>query len=398
MIVRVFVSRSVLLNVAAVGMLIGISILRFEVDDPGIMLLAVVPIALLGVMYGVRGGLVGASVASYVLLVWAFTQGHRGAVLEIDEPAVFFMLGLLTGIYAHGALGDCDPRHALQRAELRRAMQLGEVVFHYQPIADARTGRVVGLEALVRWEHPDRGQTEPKAFIPLAERDERTIWELTLLAIDQSLGDISAWGEVAKEVTIFINLSSVSLGRRDLATAFSQILEKHRVPPSRLAVELTETALVGLPERAADALDALKQLGMTIVLDDFGEGYSSIRRLSRLPVDMLKVDLSLIGLPSASDTNRILKAMIELAHSLGLQIVVERIEDDEMRNELTRLGCDLIQGFLLCPPLPAEEVQDYLRYPSHSIPGLALSHSDTMRDWATTTASIRTPRRSTPPG
>ena len=167
MIVRVLVSRSVLLNAAAVGMLIGSSILRFEVDDPGIMLLAVVPIALFGVMYGVRGGLGGASVASGVLLVWAFTQGDPGAVDEIDEPAVFFLLGLLTGIYAHGALGDCDPRHALQRAELRRAMHLGEVVFHYQPIADARTGRVFGLEALARWEHPDRGRTGRKRSSPL---------------------------------------------------------------------------------------------------------------------------------------------------------------------------------------------------------------------------------------
>jgi EAL domain-containing protein (putative c-di-GMP-specific phosphodiesterase class I) len=371
MIVRVLVSRSVLLNAAAVGMLIGISILRFEVADPGIMLLAVVPIALLGVMHGVRGGLFGASVASGVLLVWAFTQGHPSAVEEIDEPGVFFMLGLVTGIYAHGALGDCDPRHALQRAELRRAMQLGEVVFHYQPLADARTGRVVGLEALARWEHPDRGRIEPETFIPLAERDERTIWELTLLAVDRSLGDLFAWGEVASEVTIFINLSSVSLGQRDLAAAFSHILEKHRFPPSRLAVELTETALVGLPERAAQALVALKQLGMTIVLDDFGEGYSSITRLGRLPFDTLKVDLSLIGLPSASDAKRILRAMIQLAHSLGLQIVAERVEDDEIRDELTWLGCDLLQGFLLCPPLPADEVPDYLRHPSRSVAGLA---------------------------
>jgi EAL domain-containing protein (putative c-di-GMP-specific phosphodiesterase class I) len=341
------------------------------VADPGIMLLAVVPIALLAVMYGVRGGLLGASVASGVLLVWAFTQGHPGAVEEIDEPAVFFLLGLVTGFYAHGALGDCDPRHALQRAELRRAMQLGEVVFHYQPIADARTGRVVGLEALARWEHPDRGRIEPETFVPVAERDERTIWELTLLAVDRSLGDVSAWGDVASEVTIFINLSSVSLGQRDLAAAFSQILEKHHFPPSQLAVELTETALVALPDRAANALDALKQLGMTIVLDDFGEGYSSLTRLGRLPFDMLKVDLSLIGLPSASDPNRILKAIIQLAHSLGLQIVAERIEDDEIRDELTRLGCDLIQGFLLCPPLPADEVQHYLRHQSRPVAGLA---------------------------
>ena len=176
---------------------------------------------------------------------------------------------------------------------------------------------------------------------------------------------------MAREITIFINLSSVSLGRRDLAAAFSHILEKHRFPASRLAVELTETALVGAPDRAAHALGALKQLGMAIVLDDFGEGYSSITRLGRLPFDTLKVDLSLIGLPSASDANRILTAMIQLAHSLGLQIVVERIEDDEVRDELTRLGCDLIQGFLVCPPLPADEVQDYLRNPSRSVAGLA---------------------------
>jgi EAL domain-containing protein (putative c-di-GMP-specific phosphodiesterase class I) len=310
-------------------------------------------------------------VASGVLLVWAFTQGHPGAVEEIDEPAVFFLLGLLSGMYTHGALRDCDPRYALRRAEFRRAMQIGEVVFHYQPIADAQTGRVVALEALARWEHPGRGRIDPETFIPLAERDERTIWELTLLAVDRSLADVSAWGDVASEVTIFINLSPVSLGQRDLAAALSHMLEKHRFPPPRLAVELTETALVAAPDRAARALDALKQLGMTIVLDDFGEGYSSMTRLGRLPFDMLKVDLSLIGLPSASDANRILKAMIQLAHSLGLQIVAERIEDDQIRDELTRLGCDLLQGFLLCPPLPADEVPDYLRHPSRSVAGLA---------------------------
>ena len=167
----------------------------------------------------------------------------------------------------------------MQRAELRRAMQRGELVLHYQPLADARAGRVVGREALARWEHPDRGRIEPETFIPLAEGDERTIWELTLLAVDRCLGDVSAWGEVANEVTIFINLSSVSLGRWDLAAAFSPILEQHRFPPPRLAVEVTETALVGLPDRAAHALDALKRQGMTIVLDDFGE---ATRRLAAL--------------------------------------------------------------------------------------------------------------------
>jgi EAL domain-containing protein (putative c-di-GMP-specific phosphodiesterase class I) len=240
------------------------------------------------------------------------------------------------------------------------------VVFHYQPLADARTRRVVGLEALARWEHPDRGTIEPARFIPLAEGDERTMWELTLLAVDRTLADISAWGEAASEVTLSINLSSVSLGRRDLASEFSRILDKHRFPASRLAIEITETALVGLPEGATDALDSLKRLGMTIVLDDFGTGYSSITRLGSLPFDTLKVDLSLIGLPPASDANRILKAMIELAQALGLLVVAERVEDDDTWDEVTRMGCDQIQGFRLCPPLPAAEVQDWLEHPSRS--------------------------------
>jgi EAL domain-containing protein (putative c-di-GMP-specific phosphodiesterase class I) len=365
------VSRSVLLSAAAVGTLVGISVLRFAVADPGIMLLTVVPITLLGVMYGIRGGLVGAVVASAAFLVWAFTRRHYGVIGPIDEPVVFFTLGLVAGIYAHGALGDCDPRRAVRLAELRRALQRGEVVFHYQPLAEARTRRAVGLEALARWEHPDRGRIEPAGFMPLAEGDERTIWALTRLAIDRSLGDLFAWGDAATEITIAINLSPLSLGRQDLAQEFSQILEQHRFPASRLAIEITETALVGLPPGAAHVLDSLKALGMTIALDDFGTGYSSITRLGRLPFDTLKVDLSLIGLPPARDAHRILSAMIELAQALGLGVVVEHVEDDETWNELSRLGCDLIQGFRLSPPLPADEVQNWLQHPSRSVAGPA---------------------------
>ena len=363
-------SRSALLTAAAVGVLVCVCILRFEVADPGIMLLAAVPIMLLAVMYGVGAGLAAAVVASAVFLVWTLTRGHPGIVEMIDEPAVFFILGIVAGIYAHGALGDLDLRHAVRRVELRRGIRRGEVVFHYQPLADARSRCVVGFEALARWQHPDRGWIEPAGFIPLAELDEPTIWELTLLAVDRSLADVSAWGDVAGEVTISINLSSVSLGRRDLAAEFSRILERHRFPASRLAIEITETALVGLPEGAAHALDSLKRLGITIVLDDFGTGYSSITRLGRLPFDTLKVDLRSIGLPSASDANRILKAMIELARALGLQVVAECVEDDNTWDEVTRMGCDVIQGFRLCPPLPADKVQDWLQRPNRTVTGL----------------------------
>jgi EAL domain-containing protein (putative c-di-GMP-specific phosphodiesterase class I) len=163
-------------------------------------------------------------------------------------------------------------------------------------------------------------------------------------------------------VTVSINLSSVSLGRRDVAAQFARTIEEHGLPASRLAIEVTETALVGLPQAGAQALDALKQLGIRIVLDDFGTGYSSITRLGRLPFDSLKVDLHLIGLPPATDAERILRAMVELAQALGLQVVAERVEDDATWDEVSRVGCDLIQGFRLSPPLRASEVPTWLEH------------------------------------
>jgi EAL domain-containing protein (putative c-di-GMP-specific phosphodiesterase class I) len=356
----------VLLGAAAVAMLIGICVVGFAVDEPGVLLLAVVPIALLGMMYGIRGGLAAAAVTSTVFVVWLFTRGQPSAIKVIEEPLVFFVLGLVTGIYAGGALGDCDPRHAIQRAGLRRAIRSGEVVFHYQPLADVGTRRVVGLEALARWEHPVRGRIEPARFIPLAEGDERTIWELTLLALDRSLADLRTWGRAAGDVTIWINLSSVSLERRDLATEFSRLLDEHAVPASRLAIEITETALVATPRRAAHALDSLKQLGATIVVDDFGTGQSSISRLGRLPIDALKVDLNTIGPPLAIDAHRILKAIIEMAQALELRVVAEHVDDEVTWGEVARLGCDLVQGFGLSPPLPADQVQAWLEHVSRS--------------------------------
>jgi EAL domain-containing protein (putative c-di-GMP-specific phosphodiesterase class I) len=366
MIVRVLMSRPVLLLAAAVGSLVGISVVRFAVADPGVMLLAVVPIALLGMMYGVRGGLAAAAVASAVFLVWVFGRGDRSALNVIEEPVVFFVLGLVSGIYAKGALGDCDPRHAVQRADLRRAIRDGEVVFYYQPLADARTRHVVGFEALARWQHPDRGLVQPAGFIPLAERDERTIWELTLLAVDRSLADLSTWGEIARDVTISINVSSLSLSHRDLADEFSRVLEKHGFPASRLAVEITETALAKSPGRAVDTIESLKGMGMTIVLDDFGTGHSSITRLGRLAIDELKVDLNVIGPPSDRTAHRILVAIIEMARALDLPVAAEWVDDEETWDQIERMGCDLVQGARLSLPLPADQVPAWLQVANRS--------------------------------
>jgi EAL domain-containing protein (putative c-di-GMP-specific phosphodiesterase class I) len=364
--VRLLISRSVLFTVAVVGVLVGISILRLEVGEPGIMLLAVVPITLLGVMFGARGGLAGAAVASAVFLVWALTKGHPGVVEVVDEPVVFLLFGFVAGIYARGALGDFDPRAELQRADLRRGIRSDEVVFVYQPLALAGTGRVVALEALARWEHPDRGRIEPGEFIPLAERDERTIWELTVLAVNRALADLSAWGDIAEDIAIWVNLSSASLGRPDLAAQFSDILTTHGLPPSRLALEVTESAVIELPQRAANALDSLAELGVRIVLDDFGTGHSSISRLGGLPFDALKVDLQSIALPPERDPNKVMRGIIDLAHALGLQVVAERVEDDDTWESVHEMGCDLVQGFGLSPPLTAAEARHWLQHPGRS--------------------------------
>jgi EAL domain-containing protein (putative c-di-GMP-specific phosphodiesterase class I) len=240
-------------------------------------------------------------------------------------------------------------------------MRRGEVVLYYQPLADARTRRVVGFEALARWQHPTRGLVEPGSFVSLAEGDERTISELTMLAVDRSLADLAAWGEVARDITISINVSAVSLGHHDLAQEFSRVLKKHALPPSRLAVEVTETAIATSPGSAADAIESLKGMGMTIVLDDFGTGHSSISRLGRLAIDELKVDLNLIGSPSDKNAHRILAAIVEMARALELRVAAEWVEDDETWDQIERLGCDLVQGSRLSPPLPPDRVPGWLQ-------------------------------------
>lgn len=325
MIARVLMSRSVLLLMAAVSSLVAISVIRLTVAEPGIMLLAVVPIALFGMMYGVRGGLAAAAAASAVFLVWASTRGHPSALGVIEEPVVFFVLGLVTGIYAKGALGTVTP-----------ATRYSEPSFAKR-FSAARWSSTTSL-----WHTPKLG-----AWSGLRP------WR-------------SAWGDIAADVTISINVSPISLSHRDLAGEFSRVIEKHGFPASRLAVEVTETALATNPGRAVEALESLNGMGMTIVLDDFGTGHSSISRLGRLAIDELKLDLNLIGPPSDPDAHRILVAIIEMSRALGLQVVAEWVEDEETWDELTRMGCDVIQGSRLSPPLPADQVQGWLQRATQS--------------------------------
>src|SRR6478672_10896072 len=161
---------------AAVVALVGISVLRFVFPDTqGIMLFAVVPITLLGIMRGVRAGLVAAVLASAVSITWALTSGHDQALRYLGEVLTFFILGWLSGYFARGALGDFDYEQARTSSHLRDAIRRGRVVFHYQPIVRP-DGEVIAVEALARWQDPNKGQIQPLDFIPAAESDDRTIW------------------------------------------------------------------------------------------------------------------------------------------------------------------------------------------------------------------------------
>src|SRR5262245_57113506 len=209
---------------AAALLLVAICVLRFALPDTsGVMLFATVPVALLGIMLGVRAGLGAALLASAVYLVWAATEGDPGTLDWFNHPLTFFTLGGISGYFAHGALGDFDWRKAVTCSEVRRAVGRGEVRLDYQPIVQ-NGERPLAVEALARWDHPKRGPIAPADFIPASESDERTIWDLTMHTLQEAVRQI---GELESEdVMVAVNISPVSLQRPGLAAAIGIILEQ----------------------------------------------------------------------------------------------------------------------------------------------------------------------------
>ena len=252
----------------------------------------ILPIALVAMMYGLRGGLAAAALSSAAYLAFAVAGESAGTSENTGAPLAYFVVGLVTGIYAHGALGDFDLRAMARRSELRDAIRRNEIVLHYQPLAEARTGAVIAFEGLARWQHPTRGLLEPADFIPLAEGNEQTIWELTVHVAETALADTARLWDGEWPVVIAINLSAANLHRDDLATELSERMRDHRCPPGRLMVELTESAVASNGKEAAASLGRLRDNGMAVALDDFGSGQSSLTRLADLPLDAVKLDLS----------------------------------------------------------------------------------------------------------
>jgi diguanylate cyclase (GGDEF)-like protein len=237
---------------------------------------------------------------------------------------------------------------------LHRALDRGEFVMHYQPIVHMATGALYGVEALARWQHPDRGLVMPGEFIEAAE-ETGLIIALGAWAFEAACRQSAIWGS---DVMMSVNLSARQCTHPDLVATFGKILARTRADPAAVSLEITETALMEDIELSTATLSALKELGLRLALDDFGTGYSSLRALQHFPVDVVKIDRSFIE-PIERDPQEaaIVAAVISLSHALGLRTVAEGIETIAQVDRLRALGCDLAQGFYFAKPGPAEDVR-----------------------------------------
>jgi diguanylate cyclase (GGDEF)-like protein len=258
---------------------------------------------------------------------------------------------------------ECDHFDATRLkllAEVSGALERGEFVLQYQPQIELRSGRITGVEALVRWHHPEHGVLAPAEFIPPIEQTA-LIRPLTLALIDQALGQLVTWRGLGIDIQMSVNLSARNLLDTALAQRVAELLERHHVPPDRLIVEVTESAAMADPHRAVAVLTALRATGVGVSVDDFGTGNASIEYLTKLPASEIKIDRSFItDMLEDPRAEAIVHSTIDLARNLGLKIVAEGIETEAVLNRLSELGCDTGQGYLISRPRPAEQLTSTL--------------------------------------
>jgi diguanylate cyclase len=266
-----------------------------------------------------------------------------------------------TGVEVYDANRDGNtPDRLGLLGELRRALDTGDVELHYQPKVRF-DGVVAGLEALVRWEHPERGRVPPDKFIAIAETSG-LMPRLTEYVLDTALRQVAAWRAAGLKVPVAVNVSPRDVHTPGFAGAVAARLARHAVPAAALQLEVTESVLLEDPQEAADTLAALTGHGVRISLDDFGTGYSSLVHLRRLPVSELKIDRSFVArLAVDPEDAEIVRCTVDLAHSLGLLVVAEGVEDDRTWERLRSLGCDAVQGWLVAAAMPPTEATAWLR-------------------------------------
>jgi len=263
-----------------------------------------------------------------------------------------------------------DPKmneHAMERlqleADLFQAIKRNEFLLHYQPIIDFRTGRIAAFEALVRWQHPERGLVRPDMFVPIAE-DTGLIVPMGNWVLNEACRQMQAWRErypASREVSVAVNLSARQLESEGLVDEVAGALDRTRLDPSGLDLEMTESSVMARTRENTQTLQALRDLGIKLLIDDFGTGYSSLAHLQSFPLDCLKIDRSFVmGMEYEDGKAEIVRTVLALAQTLGLEVVAEGIETAEALQMLRALECEHGQGYFFSSPLDGESAAAWM--------------------------------------
>ncbi|HEV7666425.1 MAG TPA: EAL domain-containing protein [Chloroflexota bacterium] len=255
--------------------------------------------------------------------------------------------------------------HSVERlsllSDIRLGLERGEFCLYYQPKIDSRSGRVAGLEALIRWQHPKHGFVPPDRFIPLAEQSG-LMRPITRWVFDAALADYCRLRDLGRAIPMAINISARNLDEGDLVDFVERTLARFGVAPHQLEIELTESSLMHNQKRSGELLKQLSEMGIRIAIDDFGTGYSSLALLRHLPVHQLKIDRSFVREMDTNNGGRtIVRSIIDLAHNLGLEVVAEGVEDSFVLGTLAALGCDQAQGYLIAKPMPFGQITTWVK-------------------------------------
>ena len=245
--------------------------------------------------------------------------------------------------------------------DLAIAIEQNQLLLHYQPQIDIKTKKLIGVEALSTWQHPRFGLIKPDVFIPIAEKSG-LIKELTALVIKQAMEQALYWKSKQLLIQVSVNISAENIISLSLPEQLKHMLDIHKLDPAMLTLEVTESALMGELITSLDILTRLRMKGIQLSIDDFGTGYSSLSQLYRMPFTELKVDKSfVINMSNDEDARGIVKTCIRLGHELKMKVVAEGVEDQQTFEILNDMGCDIVQGFYIARPMPAEQIIPWLK-------------------------------------
>jgi diguanylate cyclase (GGDEF)-like protein/PAS domain S-box-containing protein len=300
--------------------------------------------------------------ASIGLSLYPDHGGNPDSLMQRADVAMYAAKKTGEGCIIYETKHDLhSPRRLALMGELRQAIGQDQLFLHYQPKIDLRTHRVIGVEALARWQHPEHGFIPPDQFIPPAERTG-LIKPLTLWIFNTAQKQCLAWNRPGHELDVSINLSARNLHDRELPDHLQALLQDCGGNPDRLELEITESAIMADPIRALEAIKRLRAMGLRFAIDDFGIGYSSLANLKKLPVTTIKIDKSFVINMSRDENDAVIvRSTIDLARNLGLKVVAEGVENKETYNRLVEWGCDAAQGYYMCRPISADEFTRWLR-------------------------------------